>query len=132
MEIIERCQGHGFDPHYLGYFECFNQQLYYEAHEALENLWHPARGRPEGAFYKGLIQLAGAFVHLQKGRTQPAISLLRLAEENLEAYQPVYLELNVGSVLSLIETWRNKIESPDFQPKSFSAVPAPNIQLAKA
>ena len=129
MEIIALCRGHGFDPHYLGYFQCFNQQLYFEAHEALENLWLPSRGRPEAAFYKGLIQLAGAFVHLQKGRIQPAAALLRLAKENLEAYSPVYLKLNVGSVLSLIENWRNKIDSPDFQPNSFSAVPPPNLEL---
>jgi predicted metal-dependent hydrolase len=62
----------GMDPHYLGYFECFNQQLFYEAHDVLEELWLAQRRQPNDLFYKGLIQLAGAFVHLQKNRLKPA------------------------------------------------------------
>ena len=54
--------------HYLGYFACFNRQLYYEAHDVLEELWLPIRGTPQARFYQGLIQMAGGFVHLQKNR----------------------------------------------------------------
>src|SRR5438067_657768 len=27
------------DPHYQGFFQCFNEQRYYEAHDVLEHLW---------------------------------------------------------------------------------------------
>ena len=61
-----------FDPCYLGYFECFNSQRYYEAHDVLEHLWlKEGRAAPDYAFYKGLIQLTGAFVHLKLQRAHP-------------------------------------------------------------
>src|SRR5262245_52833141 len=62
-ELIQRFQGGPIDAYFLGYIECFNRQLYFEAHEVLEQLWLPQRSGPDGDFYKGLIQLAGAFVH---------------------------------------------------------------------
>ena len=61
-ELIEAYQGQDLEVHYLAYFECFNRQLYYEAHDVLEALWLVDKHTPNGAFYKGLIQLAGAFV----------------------------------------------------------------------
>ena len=60
--------GHGVDARFAGYFILFNEQKFYEAHDVLEDLWLPDRHGPNGHFYKGLIQLAGAFVHLQIGR----------------------------------------------------------------
>jgi hypothetical protein len=76
---IESFCGQELDAHYLGYFDCFNRQLFYEAHEVLEDLWLKDKYGPNGAFYKGLIQLAGAFVHLQKivRRPLPRCSSLR-------------------------------------------------------
>ena len=79
--MIQDLQGGELDPHYAGFFECFNQQLFYEAHDVLEELWLPRRREPDGLFYKGLIQLAGAFVHLQKDRLSPAAALFRLARQ---------------------------------------------------
>lgn len=84
--LIGQFRGQELDAHYLGYFECFNRQLFYEAHDVLEELWLPARRGLNGDFYKGLIQLAGAFVHLQKHRLKPAAALFRLAEGNLKKY----------------------------------------------
>ena len=55
--------GLALDPCYQGYFKCFNAGAYYEAHDVLEHLW--LRTRDENhLFFKGLIQVAGAFVHL--------------------------------------------------------------------
>jgi predicted metal-dependent hydrolase len=110
-EIIRRFEGRATDAHYLAYFECFNQQLYFEAHEVLEKLWLPQRSGPEGAFYKGLIQLAGAFVHFQKNRYGPADSLLRLAQTNLEKYPTIHHSLDVVGVLEVIQNWREKFAS---------------------
>src|SRR5512138_3218123 len=84
--LIESCRGQQQHPNYLGYFECFNRGLYFEAHDVLEELWLQDRGGANDSFYKGLIQLAGAFVHLQKQRLQPAAALFRLAEANLQKY----------------------------------------------
>jgi predicted metal-dependent hydrolase len=98
------------DPHYLGYFECFNRQLFFEAHEVLEELWLPQRAGVKGLFYKGLIQLAGAFVHLQKGRLAPAAALFRLARTNLGKYPSKFEALEVEAVRLLITEWLARIE----------------------
>src|SRR5271169_2740494 len=93
------------DPHYLGFFRCFNEQKYYEAHDVLEHLWLKKRDQ-NYHYFKGLIQVAGAFVHLQKQRLRPthakdgrrlrpASRLFKLAMHNLESYRPHYMCLDV-------------------------------------
>jgi predicted metal-dependent hydrolase len=109
--LIAACQGQHLDPHYLGFFECFNGERYFEAHEVLEELWLEDRYGPNGAFYKGLIQLAGAFVHLQKGRSGPATALLKLAEANLGRYDGLHEALDVQGGLGLIRSWLTRLEN---------------------
>ena len=100
------------DPCYEGYFICFNEQKYYEAHDVLEHLWLKEQG-PAHQFFKGLIQLAGAFVHLQKQyrrpdhptdgrRLRPAWRLFKLAQTNLEPFFPAFLDLDVRSVVGAL------------------------------
>jgi predicted metal-dependent hydrolase len=86
-----------FNRHYVGFFRCFNAQLYYEAHDVLEEVWLPIRGQPQAKFYQGLIQMAGGFVHLQKQRLGPASRLFALALANFEAYPPRHegIDLNI-------------------------------------
>jgi predicted metal-dependent hydrolase len=109
--IIHSLRGRDLDPHYVGFFECFNRQLFFEAHEVLEELWLPQRGKSKDCFYKGLIQLAGAFVHLQKQRQGPALSLLDLAEANLSKYPAVYEALDLIALRSLIQGWREWLKT---------------------
>ncbi len=106
----------GVDRLYAGYFECFNRGLFYEAHEVLESLWLAQRGGPNGLFYKGLIQLAGALVHLRKDRRGPAAALLKLARRNLQGYPAAHERLDVREVLALIERWLNKLEQEGVNP----------------
>src|ERR1017187_4923183 len=103
--MIESFQGRELDARYLGYFDCFNRQLFYEAHDVLEDLWLRDRHGPNGSFYKGLIQFAGAFVHLQKKRLRPSAALFKLARTNLEKYPPSHEHLNLGAVQLLITGW---------------------------
>src|SRR5436305_5281154 len=107
--MIENLQGREMDAHYLGYFECFNQQLFYEAHDVLEELWLAQRRQPNDLFYKGLIQLAGAFVHLQKNRLGPAAALFRLARANLIQYPAQHEHLHVAGGIELIDLWLNRL-----------------------
>jgi predicted metal-dependent hydrolase len=108
--LIQAHQGGHLDAHYLGYFECFNQQLFFEAHEILEELWLAQRAQPKGLFYKGLIQLAGAFVHVQKERPGPARALFRLAANNLSNYPSPYEFLDLSKVQNLISIWIAALE----------------------
>lgn len=129
--LIEHCHGHPSDPHYLGYFECFNRQLFYEAHDVLEELWLADRRGFQGAFYKGLIQLAGAFVHLQKGRPGPAAALFKLAQTNLFCYPPMHEHLDLTVVQALIQKWLAVL--PGQPPGTLLLTPAnrPALQLQR-
>jgi predicted metal-dependent hydrolase len=112
--LVAAFQGRKLDARYLGYFECFNRQLFYEAHEVLEDLWLADRRGPEGNFHKGLIQLAGAFVHLQKERLRPASALFKLAQANLGQYPSPHARLDLAEVLRLIAGWRRQIGDGGF------------------
>src|ERR1700686_3333213 len=103
--------GSTHDPCYEGYFICFNEQNYYEAHDVLEHLWLKDRG-PSHQFFKGLPHLAGAFAHLQKQyrrpdhptdgqRLRPPWRLFKLEKTNLEPLHPAFLENSVRAVLDL-------------------------------
>ena len=48
--MIESFRGQDLDAHYVGYFDCFNRQLFYEAHDVLEDLWLPDRHGSNGNF----------------------------------------------------------------------------------
>lgn len=122
--MIEGFRGRKLDAHYYGYFACFNDSLYYEAHDVLEELWLSNRGAPADHFYKGLIQLAGAFVHLQKNRLGPADALFKLSRANLEKYPAHHESLHVAGVLKLIRDWRQKLlDHPSENPLPKNASP---------
>ncbi|MDX2225721.1 MAG: DUF309 domain-containing protein [Verrucomicrobiae bacterium] len=136
--LIADCNTGEFSPHYLGYFKCFNARLYYEAHDVLEELWLQDRNSPDDAYYKGLIQAAGAFVHLQKQfdqpthpvhgrRLRPAGRLLILARHNLAPFAPMHLGFDVTSFRNLLQVFHQKLEGADFTLNPYSPDTAPHI-----
>jgi predicted metal-dependent hydrolase len=128
-EMVTRHQGQKLDAHYLGYFDCFNQRLFYEAHDVLEQLWLADKYGPNGAFYKGLIQLAGAFVHLQKNRLRPAAALFKLALANLEKYPRLHESLNVATTCELARKWLDEVERGRFDVNPLTDQNAPALRL---
>ncbi len=120
------CKGH--DPRYAGFFELFNRQKFYEAHDVLEDLWLPVRKEQGGDFYKGLIQLAGAFVHLQKERLRPAGALFKLARTNLGKFPPQHEYVNLVEVLALIDGASKTLEGSDFLNNPLK-VAAPRLEV---
>ena len=127
--LIENCQGRELPAHYLGYFECFNHGLYYEAHDVLEELWLPVRHESDGKFYQGLIQLAGAFVHLQKNRLRPAAALFEKATVNLKRYPSVHHSLNVAKTLNLIEDWSTRLQAGGFAENPLQTHTPPQLNV---
>jgi predicted metal-dependent hydrolase len=131
-ELIEQFKGRDLDAHYLGYFECFDRQLYFEAHDVLEELWLADRSGPNYSFYKGLIQLAGAFVHLQKNRLRPAAALFKLADANLEKYPTLHERLHVANVRRLIHDWLQRLEAGNFECNPLVPGAEPKLKLDSA
>ena len=97
---------------YREFFDRFHEGRFFEAHEVLEVLWLARRRHPEAAFYQALIQVAGAFVHLDKGRPSPAVALLKRALGKLSGYPPHYGGLNLVEVRGLLQHWIQTVEGP--------------------
>jgi uncharacterized protein len=121
--------GKDYDARYVEYFECFNRQRFFEAHEVLEALWLPQRQGPNGHFYKGLIQLAGAFVHWQKNRPGPAEALLRLAQTNLRTYPALHEGLDVAGALAMVEAWLRRLKAAGAAGQPLAQSSPPQLRL---
>ncbi len=126
-------------PCYQGYFKCFNAREYYEAHDVLEHLWLRDRG-PDHLFYKGLIQIAGAYVHLKKQherphhpkdgrRLRPAARLFLLGRKNIAPYGPVHLDLDVAALCQLCEEMAERLGAADFAVNPWTPENAPVLTL---
>jgi hypothetical protein len=124
--MLQPYVGNDLDPHYLAFFGCFNQQLFFEAHEVLEDLWLADRG-PDRAFYQGLIQLAGAFVHFQKNRFKPASALLGLAATNLGRYPAEHQKLAVHQILARIVIWQDALSETSYSANPFALTGYPTL-----
>jgi predicted metal-dependent hydrolase len=130
-ELARQFAADGVDPRYAGYFALFNAQKFYEAHDVLEDLWLPDRHGVNGNFYKGLIQLAGAFVHLQKNRLRPSAALFKLAQANLSRYPGLHERLNLITVGKLITDWLGRLEKADLKANPLSPANPPQLALEK-
>jgi len=135
--LIKDCNGL-HDPHYTGFFKCFNQQLYYEAHDVLEELWLQQKNHPAYHYYKGLIQAAGGFVHLKLHfthpthhvhgkRLEPAAKLFALARKNLLPYSPVYMDLPIAPLIRLLDEYEDKVRAGNFLLNPYHPDSAPEI-----
>ncbi len=119
----------GIDRHYAGYFRCFNAQLYYEAHDVLEEVWLPIRGTPQAKYYQGLIQMAGAFVHLQKGRLGPGARLFALALANFEPYPARHAGIDLDALRALCREKRQAIVDSGETLNPWSPASAPQLEM---
>ena len=124
LTVIAESPIQALPAQYVDFFQRFNRGEYFAAHEILEELWLQDRRGPSGDYFKGLIQIAGAFVHLEKGRLQPGQSLLKLARANLEKYPPDYLRWSVAEGLLFIGGWLQKLVAE----ASISLLPLPRLQ----
>src|SRR6516225_593652 len=125
-------------PYYCAFFRCWNEQRYYEAHDVLEQLWRKTDS-PDADFFKGLIQAAGAFVHLQKRfehplhakhsrRLPPAVRMFRLAERNLASFMPRHHRLDVADLCQLLNRYSNQIVASDYKANPWSPDTAPKLE----
>jgi predicted metal-dependent hydrolase len=86
------------DPRLVKGIEEFNQRLFFECHETLEEIWLEDRGE-DRLFYQGLIQVAAGYYKLEQGVLIGAIKLWQRGLEKLEAYPAIHLGVDVGSMI---------------------------------
>lgn len=102
------------DPRFLKGIDEFNQGLFFECHETLEEIWLEEHGE-ERRFYQGIIQIAAGYFKLEQGVPAGAIKLWHLGLEKLESYGPVYLGINLESFVRAVK--ENLAELEAFQEK---------------
>ena len=86
----------------------FNEERFWHAHEAWERPWLQVKG-DEKVFLQGLIQLAAAYHHVQRGTTRGAVRLFDAALRRLSAFPEGYLGVNRQEVVKGAATHREKI-----------------------
>lgn len=111
--LVEGIGAGEHDPHLVGYLLCFNTQQFYEAHDVLEALWLKERTGPDGDFFKGLIQFAGSFVHLQKRRLRPAKVLFLRSTTYLCKYPSPHYALDIEGIIRLAKRWAAAAEADE-------------------
>ena|GEM_PF-1782724 len=67
----------------------FNEGEFFEAHEVWEEIWRES-DEPDRSFYQGLIQIAVALAHLERGNVVGFDRLASRAEEHLAEFPPSF------------------------------------------
>ena len=107
---------------YLKGIALFNQQRYFEAHEVWEDLWKHASGNDK-LFYQGLIQCAVSLEHMKRANASGARALFRRCQSRLAPLPPVYMGIEIWSLMESIA----KALAPAIDPPVQNAAPnAPN------
>lgn len=83
--------------------DLFNQERYWESHEALESAWKIATG-DEKEILQGLILVAAALVHWQKNEKQVALSVIKRAQDKLESHGTEYCGINLARLSGRLGT----------------------------
>ena len=101
------------DSRFLKGIEEFNQGLFYECHETLEEVWLEEHG-PERELYQGIIQVAAAYFKWEQDVPAGAVKLLRSGLLKLAPYAPRCLDLDIATFIVDVESDLRILEaSPD-------------------
>ena len=97
-----------FATHFLEGVERFNGREFWNAHESWEKLWLVAETDLD-QFLQGLIQLAAAYHHLQRGTTRGAVRLFDAALRRLEAFPPIFCGIDRSLATEAARLHRDRI-----------------------
>ena len=86
----------------------FNEGLFFEAHEVLEDAWRAAAAQ-EKKFLQGLIQIAVALHHHGNGNLVGARSLLGRAARNLSGYSENFGGIELKQLRYSVAQWQRAL-----------------------
>lgn len=89
-----------YPEEYETFVRCFNRGQYHLAYEALLELW---QRHTTQRFYKGLIQVAGAYRHWEDGNLFGAASLFYSAAQMLREFAPRHQGMEIDALLPQLE-----------------------------
>ncbi len=88
----------------------FNQRLFFECHETLEEIWQEEHGA-DRLFYQGIIQIAAGYFKWQQGVPAGAIKLWRSGLEKIAPYGAVYLGVDLESLARAVQQNLKEVET---------------------
>ena len=112
--------------HFSDGVELFNAERFFDAHEAWETIWLKSRSE-EKKFLQGLIQLAAALHHFQRGNLPGARSLMEEGAKKLEHFRPIHRGLKLETLLADLVPWQEFLQSVPQDPVR-EAPPFPLLQ----
>ena len=86
--------------------QLFNEERFWECHEALEQAWHVSKGVERDAI-QSIILTAAAFVHYQKGEDEICLSILKRARAKMTSakiYDRIDLERLESNIEGILES----------------------------
>ena len=95
---------------YIRGISLFNNAKFFDAHEALEDVWRAAP--PENKkFLQGLIQVAVAFHHYSSGNRVGMRSVLERAIRNLGEPSGGFGQIQLTALLRSLSQWREALDN---------------------
>ena len=92
--------------------ELFNAHHFWHAHEAWEEVWLTSTG-DEKTFLQGLVQLAAAYHHVQRGTFRGAIRLFDAAFAKLDPYPSGYAGIDRADAIDVARRHRMRIAAEE-------------------
>jgi predicted metal-dependent hydrolase len=81
---------------------------YFEAHEALEDEWREAPPE-ERDFLQGLVHVAVAWLHAERGNRNGCERQLAKARRRLQPYAPSHRGVDVGALLAQVDAAAQRV-----------------------
>ena len=108
----------------------FNSRQFFDAHEALEEVWREAPRRSHlRRHLQGLVQLAVAFHHLSTGNHVGARSVLERALRNVEGAEESFPEVDWERLRTSLKPWREYLAEARRKPGGSSPPELPKVLL---
>lgn len=95
----------------------FNQDEYYEAHEAFESAWRKTQD-PSREFYRALIHISGGFYRLTQNRPKAAVKFFEHALKWLMLFPDTHLGFNIALLKGDLNTIIAEIEQGQIKVKN--------------
>jgi predicted metal-dependent hydrolase len=95
---------------YLRGIALFNQADFFDAHEALEDIWRAAPAENK-KFLQGMVQIAVAFHHYSTGNRIGMRSVLERAVRNLSEPSGSFGQIQLAALLQSLGQWREALDN---------------------
>ncbi|WP_411867948.1 DUF309 domain-containing protein [Vulcanococcus limneticus] len=113
------------DPRFAEAVGLFNAGEWYACHDGFEELWHETQG-PERAALQGILQVAVAHLHLERGNLRGATVLLGEGLGRLRPYGASALGLDLEALTGVVAARLRALQ----QQRDPDAEPLPRLEPA--